>query len=167
MHRIRLVDIYGPRLGEETADKVDQLLARFGPRLAGREPGGRTGASNDALLITYGDTLVGEDATPLAALREFGPASQATLGRRTGMDRSDVVATVNDLVARHHAQRTRDQEDRRRNVITITSNGLAHYRRLDKLLVEVQAMLLAPLTGTERQLLMQFLNRILESAPEP
>jgi DNA-binding MarR family transcriptional regulator len=83
------------------------------------------------------------------------------------MDRSDVVATVNDLVARHHAQRTRDQEDRRRNVITITSNGLAHYRRLDKLLVEVQAMLLAPLTGTERQLLMQFLNRILESAPEP
>ena len=27
----------------------------------------------------------------LAALQEFGPASQAKLGRRTGMDRSDIV----------------------------------------------------------------------------
>src|SRR5215831_17803594 len=30
----------------------------------------------------------------LAALAEFGPASQASLGRRTGMDRSDVAAAV-------------------------------------------------------------------------
>ena len=35
----------------------------------------------------------------LAALEQYGPASQADLGRRTGIDRSDVVATLNDLVA--------------------------------------------------------------------
>jgi DNA-binding MarR family transcriptional regulator len=102
----------------------------------------------------------------LAALNEFGPASQAALGRRTAIDRSDVVATVNDLVTRDYAQRTRDRQDRRRNVITITSKGLAHYRRLDRLLVEVQDTLLAPLTRSQRQLLVQFLNRILASASE-
>src|SRR5262249_40377121 len=31
----------------------------------------------------------------LAALEEFGPACQAALGRRTGIDRSDVVAALN------------------------------------------------------------------------
>ena len=32
----------------------------------------------------------------LAALEQYGPASQAELGRHTGIDRSDVVATLND-----------------------------------------------------------------------
>ncbi|MEV1160285.1 helix-turn-helix domain-containing protein, partial [Micromonospora chokoriensis] len=36
----------------------------------------------------------------LAALAEDGPASQADLGRRCGIDRSDVVAAVNDLAGR-------------------------------------------------------------------
>jgi DNA-binding MarR family transcriptional regulator len=102
----------------------------------------------------------------LAALEEFGPASQATLGRRTGIDRSDVVATVNDLVSRGYARRTRDRQDRRRNVITITSDGLAHFGRLDGLVVEVQDALLAPLAESERQLLVQFLCRILLSEIE-
>ena len=35
----------------------------------------------------------------LSALDEFGPASQADLGRRSGIDRSDMVALVNALSA--------------------------------------------------------------------
>ncbi|HEY8812274.1 MAG TPA: sugar phosphorylase [Candidatus Dormibacteraeota bacterium] len=71
MRRDRLLDLYGPRLGERTAVELEGLLARFRPRLAGREPGGRKGANNEALLITYGDTLLGAEENPLAALREF------------------------------------------------------------------------------------------------
>jgi len=71
MYRDRLLDLYGPDLGERTANELEALLARFRPRLAGREPGGRSGAANDALLITYGDTVLGNDEPPLAALREF------------------------------------------------------------------------------------------------
>jgi len=41
----------------------------------------------------------------LAALAEFGPASQASLGRHTGLDRSDVAAAVNELAARGLVQR--------------------------------------------------------------
>jgi MarR family transcriptional regulator, lower aerobic nicotinate degradation pathway regulator len=102
----------------------------------------------------------------LAALEEFGPASQAVLGRRTGIDRSDVVATINDLVSWRYAQRTPDRQDRRRNVITVTPAGLDYYRRLDQLLVEVQDVLLDPLSHAERRRLVQFLNRILRSPSE-
>ena len=98
----------------------------------------------------------------LAALAEFGPASQASLGRRTGMDRSDVAATVNELVARGLTQRALDPADRRRNVISITPAGTTHLRRLDELLTGVQDELLAPLSPAERQQLIRLLNRILE-----
>lgn len=98
----------------------------------------------------------------LAALQEFGPASQATLGRRTGMDRSDVVAAVNELVGRGLADRSPDPADGRRNIITITPAGTAHLRRLEELLDDVQDELLAPLSPAERQQLIHLLTRVLE-----
>jgi MarR family transcriptional regulator, lower aerobic nicotinate degradation pathway regulator len=98
----------------------------------------------------------------LAALHEFGPASQASLGRRTGMDRSDVAAAVTELVGRGLADRTPDPADRRRNVISITPAGTAHLRRLDELLADVQDELLGPLSPAERKQLILLLNRIME-----
>ncbi len=98
----------------------------------------------------------------LAALQEFGPASQASLGRRTGMDRSDVVAALNELAGRGLVQRTLDAADRRRNIITITPAGGSHLRRLDALLADVQDELLAPLSRPERELLTRLLTRVLE-----
>jgi DNA-binding MarR family transcriptional regulator len=96
----------------------------------------------------------------LAALEEYGPGSQASLGRRTGIDRSDVVATVDDLVARGFAVRSRDQADLRRNVIGITPAGLRHYRRLDRVLLRVQDELLAPLSTAERAQFAGMLRRV-------
>jgi len=98
----------------------------------------------------------------LAALHEFGPASQASLGRHTGMDRSDVAAAVTELAGRGLAIRGPDPADRRRNVISITPAGAAHLRRLDELLAGVQDELLAPLSPAERQQLIGLLDRILE-----
>ena len=98
----------------------------------------------------------------LAALQEFGPASQARLGRRTGIDRSDVVAALNDLAGRGMVERAHDPADRRRNIITITPAGTAHFQRLDGILVDVQDDLLAPLSLAERQQLIGMLTRVLE-----
>jgi DNA-binding MarR family transcriptional regulator len=98
----------------------------------------------------------------LAALQEFGPASQAALGRRTQIDRSDVVATVDDLAGRAMVERSGDPADRRRNVITITAAGTAHLARLEKPLAGVQDELLAPLSAAERQELVRLLTRILD-----
>ena len=98
----------------------------------------------------------------LAALEEFGPASQAVLGRRSGIDRSDVVATVNELAAGGLVERAQDPEDRRRNIVTITPAGVQKLRRLDAVLARIQDELLAPLTADERDELARLLRRVLD-----
>src|SRR3954470_13977270 len=80
----------------------------------------------------------------LAALEEHGPASQADVSRTTGIDTSDVVAAVNDLVAAGSARRQQDQADRRRNVVSITKPGLAALERAGRLVDGVQEAVLEP-----------------------
>jgi len=98
----------------------------------------------------------------LAALEEFGPASQASLGRRTDMDRSDVAAAITELTDQKLAERVTDQADRRRNIISITASGRARLRRLDNLLIGVQDELLTPLSPGERRALVGMLSRVLD-----
>ena len=98
----------------------------------------------------------------LAALEEFGPASQATLGRRTGIDRSYVVEVVNELSNGGLLERARDPDDRRRNVVTITPAGVRQLRRLDVVLAEIQDELFAPLSADERAQLARLLARVLD-----
>ena len=98
----------------------------------------------------------------LAALEEFGPASQAALGRRTGIDRSYVVEVVNELSNGGLLERARDPDDRRRNVVTITPAGVRQLRRLDVVLAEIQDELFAPLSADERAQLARLLARVLD-----
>ncbi|MEU7976307.1 MarR family transcriptional regulator [Micromonospora sp. NPDC049089] len=97
----------------------------------------------------------------LATLAEDGPASQADLGRRCGIDRSDVVAAINDLAGRGLVVRAPDPADRRRNVISATDAGADEARRLGATLERVQVDLLAPLSTTEREQLTRLLTRLL------
>jgi MarR family transcriptional regulator, lower aerobic nicotinate degradation pathway regulator len=103
----------------------------------------------------------------LAALEEFGPASQAALGRRTSVDRSDVVAVLNDLADRGLIERSPDPDDRRRNIITITPAGAEQLRALDQILTGVQEKLLAPLSAADRTQLTRLLTRLLEHDAQP
>ena len=96
----------------------------------------------------------------LAALDQYGPSSQADLGRHTGIDRSDVVAALNELVERGLAQRQPDPSDRRRNVISLTERGADTLERLDAVLDDVQEAVLAPLTSGERTTLVRLLARL-------
>jgi DNA-binding MarR family transcriptional regulator len=96
----------------------------------------------------------------LAALDQYGPSSQADLGRYTDIDRSDVVATLNDLVARRLARRESDPTDRRRNVVKLTTRGAGMLARLDPVLDDVQAAVLAPLTENERRTLVRLLAKL-------
>jgi DNA-binding MarR family transcriptional regulator len=98
----------------------------------------------------------------LAALQDFGPASQTTLGRRTDMDRSDVAEALSELADQGFVERSADPDDRRRNVVTITPAGTKRLLRLDQVLTEVQERLLAPLSSAQRQALVRMLTRLLE-----
>lgn len=97
----------------------------------------------------------------LATLDEFGPASQAALGRRSGIHFSDIVAAINELADRELVNRAPDPADRRRNIITITPVGRRQLRRLEKQLAKVQEELLAPLSTDERDQLTHLLTRVL------
>jgi DNA-binding MarR family transcriptional regulator len=97
----------------------------------------------------------------LAALAEFGVASQAELGRRCNMDRSDVVAAINELAEQGFVERAPDPDDRRRNMVTLTRAGDRQLRRLDRALEKVQDDLLGPLLAEDRQTLTRLLTRLL------
>ncbi|MBY8875808.1 MarR family winged helix-turn-helix transcriptional regulator [Micromonospora sp. PLK6-60] len=103
----------------------------------------------------------------LAALHEGGPASQADLGRRCGIDRSDVVAALNELATRDLIRRDPDPDDRRRNVITLTPAGRRELHRMEQALDHVQTTLLAPLSGPERAELTRLLTALLDHHQQP
>ena len=99
-------------------------------------------------------------ADVLAALDEHGAASQADVGRRAGIDRSDVVATLNELVRDGFAVRAPDPSDGRRNVVTITTKGRAILERLELVVEAVQEAVLDPLTARERTLFVRLLGKL-------
>jgi DNA-binding MarR family transcriptional regulator len=96
----------------------------------------------------------------LAALDQYGPSSQAALGRHTGIDESEVVATVRDLLAKGLARSRPDPDDRRRKIVTMTKKGSQTLERLDNGLEAVQKALLAPLAAKERQIFVRLLQKL-------
>ena len=87
----------------------------------------------------------------LAALEEWGPASQADLGRGTGIDRSDVTAAMLELESRGLVERSADPEHGRRNIVTITPAGLEQLVQLDTVIDDVQEQVLVRLTRAQRR----------------
>jgi MarR family transcriptional regulator, lower aerobic nicotinate degradation pathway regulator len=122
------------------------------------------------LAAGYAQRLVGERLATLdsrkwyyatlAALEEFGPDSQSGLSDRTGIYRSDLVATINDLTARGLVVRAPDPADRRRNAITLTDEGRRHLRQLDLLIADAEAEFLVPLSEADRAELTRILKII-------
>ena len=149
-------------------------LARDGVRRASSRsaaPSTRTGAHQTQLATQPGGPTrqpaggrgarqrrpVATTTSLLTALDEMGPASQADLSRRTTIDRSDMVAAVNEL-ADQALWSEPLTPDRRRNVVTITTDGRRQLRKLDRLIDRVQDELLAPLSADERRLLIDLLT---------
>ena len=99
----------------------------------------------------------------LVALSDDGQLSQAELGRRLAIDRSDVAAIAAELEQRELLARTRDDRDRRRNVVTITPAGEAALVRMDRAIAAAQTTLLAPLSSAEQRQLSELLGRLIEA----
>jgi DNA-binding MarR family transcriptional regulator len=107
-----------------------------------------------------GDGLRSYHYRLLAALDEWGAASQAALGRGTGIDRSDVTAALVELEELGLVKRDVNEADRRRNVVSITAAGVRRLEVLDGVLDEIQERVLAPLSAAERKQFIALMRRI-------
>lgn len=100
----------------------------------------------------------------LASLADGGPAAQAPLSDRIGIDRSDMVSLLDDLEELGYVVRRADRTDRRRKIVDITDDGTVALKELDRLVHAADDQLVAPLTADERATLAGLLARILPEA---
>jgi MarR family transcriptional regulator, lower aerobic nicotinate degradation pathway regulator len=105
------------------------------------------------------------DFAVLVALEEYGPISQADLGRRLGLDRNGINGIATRLDDNGHIIRTTDPSDRRRNTVTITADGQLYLNKLQAVTDAVQAELTANLSGPETDQLRKLLAKLLEAHP--
>jgi DNA-binding MarR family transcriptional regulator len=107
-------------------------------------------------------------ASRLAALEEYGPLSQAGIGRRLGLDRNDVNGILNRLEQHHRVERRADPADRRRNLVSLTGAGRQYLDDLQQYADAVQDELLAGLDTSERRQLQALLAKLLGGhQPQP
>ncbi|GAA4962041.1 MarR family transcriptional regulator [Yinghuangia aomiensis] len=112
----------------------------------------------------HGRGLRGYHYRLLAALDESGPLSQAELGRRTGIDRSDVTAALTELESRGLLARSVDPEHKRRNIVTITAEGVAQLLELDDVVSGIQDEFLAPLSAAQRRQFLTLITRLADGS---
>ncbi|HTF07142.1 MAG TPA: MarR family transcriptional regulator [Asanoa sp.] len=146
----------------------DHHTGRTPPRLEGRATWlvSRAHARSSGLLSAgfeaHGGGLRSYHYRLLAALEEWGPVSQAELGRGTGIDRSDVTAALTELESRKLVERSVDPDHKRRNIVTITAAGVERLLELDKVIDGIQDEFLAPLTAPQRRQFINLVSRLAE-----
>ena len=123
----------------------------------------RSSAFLSAGFETRGGGLRSYHYRLLAALDEWGPASQADLGRGAGIDPSDVTAALSVLESRGLVERSADPDHGRRKIVTITGAGIAQLLELDRVIEDVQERVLRPLTTGQRHQFIALMTRLLAS----
>lgn len=96
----------------------------------------------------------------LAELGDHGPGAQNGLAAALGMDPSDMVRLMDELVAKRLVARERDPADRRRYRITLTMKGRRARTTAGKVIQEVERTTLEPLSAAERATLHALATKI-------
>jgi DNA-binding MarR family transcriptional regulator len=120
--------------------------------------------------VRTADALASVGLTPalFALLNVVGAregAIQQELGAALGIDRSTMVALVDQLEGAGLAKRRPSPKDRRAREVAITPKGRRLLQRARDLISATEDEVLAGLTAQERADLMRLLRRALESAP--
>ncbi|MEU8223024.1 MarR family winged helix-turn-helix transcriptional regulator [Kribbella sp. NPDC048915] len=139
--------------GDETPERLKRQLSR----LLGMTAAQTQRVAADALRAVGAHK---DHYVVLAALAEFGPASQAAIAGRARVYKSDLVAVLNELSAGGWIRRAPDPSDKRRNIITITPAGQRRLAELDDILASANAHITAPLSAADRTQLFTLLTRI-------
>lgn len=90
-----------------------------------------------------------------------GPLSQAQIGRCARVDRSSMVALIDELEALGLVERARHAEDRRAHAVTLTDKGRRVEREASQAVDATEAECFAPLSDSEREQLRDLLSKLL------
>jgi DNA-binding MarR family transcriptional regulator len=120
------------------------------------------GDSRRLVTLSFGNSTDRTDFAVLAGVEQYGPLSQALLGRRLGVNLGDMVAVLKRLEARGLVVRGDDEQDRRRNSIGITEAGKKALISLEGTALAAQDELLKPLSQEERQQLVGLLQTLVK-----
>lgn len=115
-------------------------------------------------LGNLGDLTIKHYACLVMIGEAAGPAgvSQATLVEQSNIDRSTMVAIVDDLERSGYVVRTRNPDDRRAYALAVTDSGRDWIAEAHAALQEMEREQLAALSPAERERLRMLLQRMLE-----
>ena len=113
----------------------------------------------------FQDALAPLELTPkgfgaLSVIKAHGPLSQAALGDALRVDRTTIVAVVDELERAGYVKRGRNAADRRVHSLEVTPAGTEALRAAERVARRTQDELLAELAPVERDELCALLARI-------
>jgi DNA-binding MarR family transcriptional regulator len=109
----------------------------------------------------------GREAAVLRAIDADPPVSQGEIARAMGVDRTTIVALIDDLQVKGLVRRRQDLDDRRRHVVELTDAGRDTVRKAVDVVERAERDFLGPLTAAEAAQFKDFLRTLLEEPEEP
>lgn len=106
------------------------------------------------------DGLTPQQYAALVKIRDFGKVSQNRLGRAVAMDPATSQGVTQRLLAKKLVRRESDPDDKRRTLVSLTSEGESMLRRLVPLGERITEETLAPLSATERRQFLALLKKL-------
>jgi DNA-binding MarR family transcriptional regulator len=107
--------------------------------------------------------LSGKGFGALILLSQAGPLSQQRLGERQGVDRTTMVAVVDELESAGYVERRRDPSDRRAYSLHATTKGRRVLARAAEATKRAEDEFLTPLAEADRRRLKRMLRALLEA----
>jgi DNA-binding MarR family transcriptional regulator len=131
------------------ADRLGYLLKHAQLRLA---------ELSRAALAPFG--ISGRELAVLVAIDDRPSQSQQEVARRMDVDRTTMVALIDDLEDKGLVQRQQDPDDRRKNVVVLTDAGRTTLRQATAAAREAERRLLGSLSDNESAMLKKALQTI-------
>jgi DNA-binding MarR family transcriptional regulator len=156
--------------GAPTVAPADEVLGP--PRCLAHRIGFLLARGHIDCLAMAGDVLepglTGKHFGCMSTIVADGPLSQQALGDRLRVDRTTIVAVVDELERRGLVARRRNPDDRRAYALEATAKGKRWTRRTSATLAEAEAHLLDGLAPGEREELIRLLQKLVYgTAVEP
>ena len=130
------------------------LLSRLGYLLKHAQL--RLGEEMERALAPFG--IDGRRLAVLLVLSTEDQLSQLEVATRLNVDRTTMVALIDDLEDNGLVERRRSPEDRRKNIIELTGRGRDTLERAERARAEVEAGFLAPLGRSDADTLVRALQ---------